>query len=96
MARLAGGEPLSLEYLIRSAPTALPSSLRNAAETFGHLVTLRTPPSPTNDEFVGMTEYVMEFKSIHEEEAIPMNDLDDEVEGDIGAPPRLRMEQLKA
>ena len=28
-------------------------------------------------------------KSIHEEEATLMNDLDDEVEGDIGAPPYL-------
>ena len=35
-------------------------------------------------------------KSIHVGEAIPMNDLDDEVDGDIGAPPRLRMEQWKA
>ena len=87
-----------------------------------------------NDEFIGMTEYVVEsfhdllaeeteslstsdsswgshhsshecfmvgtpeghVKSIHEEEATPTNDLDDEVEGDTGAPPRLRMEQLKA
>ena len=31
MAQLAGGEPLSPEYLIRSTPTALPSSLCNAA-----------------------------------------------------------------
>ena len=36
------------------------------------------------------------IKSIHEEDATPTNDLDDEVKGDIGAPPRLRMEQLKA
>ena len=35
-------------------------------------------------------------KSIHEEEAIPTNDLDDEVEGDAGAPPHLWVEQLKA
>ena len=35
-------------------------------------------------------------KSIHEEEAIPTNDLDDEVEGDAGAPPHLRVEELKA
>ena len=35
-------------------------------------------------------------ESIHKEEATPMNDLDDEVEGDIGAPPRLWVEQLKA
>ena len=38
MMQLAGGEPFSLEYLIRSAPTALLFGLRNAAETVGHLV----------------------------------------------------------
>ena len=35
-------------------------------------------------------------ESIHEGEATPTNDLDDEVEGDVGAPPRLRQEQLRA
>ena len=92
------------------------------------------PSSPTNDEFLGMTEYVAEsfhdllaremelpstsnssrgshhpsrecfmagtleghVKSIHEEEATPTNDHDNEVERDAGAPPRLRVEQLKA
>ena len=58
MTQLAGGEPLSPEYLIRSAPIALPSGLRNAAETDDHLMAQRTPPSPVNDEFVGMTEFV--------------------------------------
>ena len=134
MAQLAGGEPLSLAYLTQSAPIALPFGLLNAAETSGHLVARRTPLYPTNDEFVGMTEYVAEsfhdlltgesespsssdsstgshhpsrecfmagtpkgqVKSIHEEEATPMNNLDDEAEGDAGAPPRLRVEQLKA
>ena len=37
-----------------------------------------------------------QVKSIHEEEATPTNDLDDEVEGDTAAPPRMRVEQLKA
>ena len=36
------------------------------------------------------------IESIHEEEATPMNDLDDEAKGDAGAPPRLWVEQLKA
>ena len=36
------------------------------------------------------------IKSIHEEEATPTNNLDDEVEGGVGAPIRLRVEQLKA
>ena len=66
MMQLAGGEPFSLEYLIRSAPVALPSDLRNAVETAGHLVAQCTPPSPTNNEFVGMTEYIVEsFHDLH-------------------------------
>ena len=60
MTQFAEGEPLSPEYLIRSAPTALPSGLRNTAKTVGHPVTQRMPPSPMNDEFMGMTEYVTE------------------------------------
>ena len=94
----------------------------------------RTPASPANDEFVGMTEYVVEsfhdllagesrsphdsdssggshhpsrecfmagtleghIESIHEGEATPTNDFDDEVKRDAGAPPHLRVEQLKA
>ena len=60
MARLTGGEPLSLEYLIRSAPTVLPFGLRYAVETVGHLVAQRMIPSPANDEFVGVIEHVME------------------------------------
>ena len=35
-------------------------------------------------------------ESIHEEEATPTNDLDNEVGTDAGALPRLRVEQLKA
>ena len=35
-------------------------------------------------------------ESIHEGEATPMNGLEDEVEGDVGALPHLWMEQLKA
>ena len=58
--QLVGAEPLSLEYLIQSALIALLSGLRNTAETVGHLVAQRTPPSPMNDEFMGMTEYVTE------------------------------------
>ena len=104
--------------------------LHNAAETVGHLVAQRVPPSTVNDEFMGMTEYVMEsfhdllvretkspstsdsnrgshhpsrecfmagtpeghIESIHEGEATPMNDFDDEVEGGAGAPPHLRVQ----
>ena len=53
-----------MEYLIRNAPTALPSGLRNATETVGHLMAQRMPPSPMKDELVGMTENVM--KSFHD------------------------------
>ena len=91
------------------------------------LVTFYTDTSPMNDEFVGMTEYIVEsfhdlltrdsespsdsdssrgshhlsqecfmagtpeghVKSIHEVGATPPTDLDDEVEGDTGTPPRL-------
>ena len=105
-------------------PTTLPSSLRNIAETVGHPMAQRTPSSPMNDEFMGMTEYVMEsfhnlpmeeteshstsdssrgshhasrecfmvgtpeehVESIHEE-ATQTNDLNDEVDGEIGAHP---------
>ena len=35
-------------------------------------------------------------ESIHEEEATPTNDLDDEAEGGTTSPPRMRVEQLKA
>ena len=121
---------LSPKYLIQSTPTALLFGLCNAVEIVGHLVAQRTPPSPMNDEFVGMIEYVMEsfhdllteesespsgsdssrgshhpsrecfmagipkghIESIHDEEATPTNDLDNEVEGEAGAPPRLRVE----
>ena len=34
--------------------------LRNAAETVGHLVAQRMIPSPTNNEFVGVIEHVVE------------------------------------
>ena len=58
--RLIGGEPFSPEHLIRSASTVLPFGLCNAAETVGHLVAQRMIPPPTNDEFMGVIEHVME------------------------------------
>ena len=36
------------------------------------------------------------IESIHEGGATPTDDLDDEVEGDAGAPPRLQVEQIRA
>jgi len=59
MTQLAREEPLSSEFLTRDAPTTFPFSLRNIAETIGHLVAQRVHPSPTNDEFMGMIEYIM-------------------------------------
>ena len=134
MTQLTKGEPFSLEYLIRSASTALLFGLHNTTETIGHFMAQRIPRSPMNDEFVGMIEYVMEsfhdllteesespsgsdssrgshhpsrecfmagtleghVESVHEEAATPTNDLDDDVKGETGAPPHLRVEQLKA
>ena len=38
----------------------LPFGLYNAAETVGHLVAQRMISSPTNNEFMGVIEYVVE------------------------------------
>ena len=64
MAWLVGGEPLSLEHLIQSAPTVLPFGLRNAAATVSHLVSQRMIPFPVNNEFVGVIEHIT--KSLHD------------------------------
>ena len=58
--QLVGGEPLSLKHLTRDASVAFPFGLRNAVGTIGHLVAQRMHPSPMNDEFMGMTEYITE------------------------------------
>ena len=50
---------------------------------------------PSRECFVAAT-LEGHVESIHEQEATPMDDLDDEVEGDTRALPRLRVEQLKA
>ena len=60
MIQLIGGEPLSPEHLTRGAPTAFLFGLHNAAGTVGHLMAQCMHPSPMNDKFMGMTEYVME------------------------------------
>ena len=134
MMQLIRGEQLSLKHLTQGAPAAFPFGLGNATGIVGHLMVQRMHPSPTNDEFMGMTEYVVEsfhdllagelelpfnsdssrgshhpshenfvvgtpegdVEGIHEGEAIPTNNFDNEVERDAGAPPRLWVEQLKA
>ena len=63
MAWVSGGGSLSLEHLIRSAPTAFPFGLRNAAATACHLVALRMVQPPADSEFVGVIEHDME--SLH-------------------------------
>ena len=42
---------------MRSAPTAVPYGLRNAAATACHLMALRMVKTPTNSEFVGVIEH---------------------------------------
>ena len=77
-----------------------------AAESFHNLLVEETEsPSVSNSSrgshhpsrecfMAGTPEGHVE--SIHEGEATLSNDLDNEVEGDAGAPPRLRVEQLRA
>lgn len=61
MTQLTGGELLSPAYLTRSASTVFPFGLRNAVGTIGCLTAQRMHPPPTDDEFVGMADYVMEW-----------------------------------
>ena len=42
---------------VRSALTALPFGLRNAAATAGHLLSLHMVQPPTDSEFVGVVEH---------------------------------------
>ena len=58
-------------------------------------VTSRGSHHPSHECFMAGTPegYV---ESIYEGEATPTNDLNNEVEGDVGAPPRLQVEQLRA
>ena len=60
MMQLIRGEQLSLKHLTQGAPAAFPFGLGNATGIVGHLMVQRMHPSPTNDEFVGMTEYIAE------------------------------------
>ena len=60
MAQLAGGEPLSPEYLIRSTPTVLPFGLRNVIETVGHLMEQRMIPFLRMMSLWGVIEHVAE------------------------------------
>ena len=62
-AQFSIGGSLSPEHHIRSAPTALPFSLCNAAATVSHLVARRMVLPLANNEFVGVIEHVIE--SLH-------------------------------
>ena len=104
--------------------------LRNTAVTISHLVAQCMFPPPTNDEFMGVIEHIVEsfhdllaeeleslscsnsgrgslhpsrecfmmgvpeghVESIREEEATLVNNLGDEVEGEIVAPPCMPVE----
>jgi hypothetical protein len=46
--------------MVGNAPTAFPYGLHNASEDVRHLMTLCLGSPPTDDEFVGMTDYVLE------------------------------------
>jgi hypothetical protein len=59
-AQLSGGEPLSPEILIGIVPTTFPFGLRNVAQDVQRLVALRFDSLPTDSEFVGMTNYILE------------------------------------
>ena len=127
MTQLAGGEPLSLEYHTRDTSIAVSFDLRNAARTVGHLAVQRMYPPPTDDQLVGMADYVtksfhdllmgdsesisnsdssrgshhpsrecfmagtleVRVERVHEGGATLPNDLNDEVEEDAGALPRM-------
>jgi hypothetical protein len=58
--QLVRGKPLSLAYLTRNAPTSFLFGLCNVAGTVDHLTAQRMRPPPTDDEFVGMADYVTE------------------------------------
>ena len=60
MMQFAGGELLSPEYLTRDASIAFLFGLRNAMRTVGHLMVQRMGPPPTDDEFMGMADYIVE------------------------------------
>jgi hypothetical protein len=60
MAQVARGEPLSSGSLTQNASISFPFGLRNAARTIDHLIVQCMHPSSTDDEFVGMMNYVAE------------------------------------
>jgi hypothetical protein len=60
MTQLARGEPLSPAYLNRNALIAFLFGLHNAVGTVGHLMAQHMHLPPTDDEFVGMADYVTE------------------------------------
>lgn len=60
MAQMNGREPLPLESILGSAPTAYPFDLRNDAVTASDCIARRMRPSLADDEFVGMANWVAE------------------------------------
>jgi len=63
VARPSRKSHLSPERHMRSAPTAFPYGLRNAAATACHLMALRMVQTPANSEFMGVIEH--DAESLH-------------------------------
>jgi hypothetical protein len=59
MTQLTGGETLSPDALTKGTSTAFPYGLRNAAKIVEHHMAPCSCPPFTNDEFVGMANYVV-------------------------------------
>ena len=80
--------------------------IEHVAESF-HDILAEEPESPSGSDFSRGSHHPSRecfmtgtpkghVESIHEEEATPMNDLDDEVKGDAATPPDLWVEHQKA
>ncbi|RLM84893.1 hypothetical protein C2845_PM04G09490 [Panicum miliaceum] len=58
--QLSGGEPLSPEISARGVPTRFPFGLRKAVGDAHRLAAMFFGSTPTNGEFVGMADYILE------------------------------------
>ena len=79
------------EYVMKSFHDLLVGELESSSSSDSS----RGSHHPSREYFMAGTPEG-HVESIHEEEATRMNDLDNEVRGDAGAPPHLWVEQLKA
>jgi hypothetical protein len=73
--QLSGGEPLSPEIPARSVPTRFHFGLRNAAGDAHCLAAVFFGSTPTDGEFVGMTDYISKsFHDLHAGESEVISD----------------------